>query len=185
MSPTQEGCTAADIITYLKSEARQLHKAALVGDANALKRIRERSPAVVLGADIQRKHALGTIAREIGFENWKHASDCFEGRLGATWGEFLYPKRCHVHWNIWFANYEEAKAVHADHDGYLLPYKNQFMIVDTDYIRSLGFEKNDHRWAAIARDWARPNNRRPIDDLAFQIAKSNLAGCSSSKPGAV
>lgn len=174
MSPTQEGCLAAETITYLKSEARKLHKSAMAGDKLAVRRIRGKSPAVALGADIQRKHALAAIAREIGFENWKQAGDCFEGREGASWAEFLYPQRCHIHWNIWFATYEEAKAIHANHEGFLLPYKNQFMIVDADYILSLGLQPIDRAWSVMGRDWARPSSEDARGILALALVKRHL-----------
>ncbi len=146
------------LITFLKTEARQLHKKADAGEQSAVLRLQANAPAVMVGSEIQRKHALATIAREIGFPNWKAVVDCFDENATGDFAAFLHPKRCHVYWNIWLAHYDEAKKVHADHGGYLLSYASQFLVVEGDYIRSLGLDPLDPRWEAVGRDWHQPKD---------------------------
>lgn len=180
MSRDSDGGQTAEIINLLKNEARKLHKDAVAGNNVARKRMLAGSAAVALGADLQRKHALGAIAREIGFSNWKAVLDCFEEKKGGSWEEFLYPKRCHIHWNIWCATYEEARRIHDDHDGYLLPYKHQFMIVDADYVKSLGVKPDCEEWALISRDWFFQTNLGVRMDLALLIIREHLKAAESS-----
>lgn len=174
MSPTEQGGVSAQTIDYLKYQARVLHKNAVDRDPVALGLLRKNSPAVALGADIQRKHALASIAREIGFPGWKAVVDCFGNAENPDFAAFLHPKRCHVYWNIWFAQYEEAFAVRADHGGYLLCYSQQYIVVDDDYIRSLGTAPEDTRWEQIGRDWAKPVDFEMRNALAFEILKEHM-----------
>lgn len=174
MSRTSSGGETPPIIKFLKEEARLLQKRAVAQEPNALRRLQAGSPAVALGADTQRKHALATIAREIGFPNWQSIVACFEGREGATFEAFLHPKRCHVYWNIWLASYEEAKQVRQEHGGYLLSYGKQFIVVDADYVTSLGIDPFDARWDQIDRDWHAPAVYASRDSLAFDIVKQHM-----------
>lgn len=170
-----EGGTPAEFIDYLKTEARLLHKAALNDDPVAIIRIRRQSPSFTMGADLQRKHCLAAIARELGFDNWKSARDCFSGLRNAAYGTFLHPARCHVHWNIWFADISDARRVRAEHGGYLLEYKNQYMVVDQDYIVSLGLDPHDTMWDTIDRDWTvSPGQNARFYFIAI-IAEAHLA----------
>lgn len=174
MSRTSSGSEALPIINFLKEEARLLQKRAVAREPNALRRLQAGSPAVALGAGMQRKHALATIAREVGFPNWKSVVACFEGREDATFEAFLHPKRCHVYWNIWLASYEEAQSVREEHGGYLLCYGKQFIVVDADYVTSLGIDPFDTRWEQINRDWHQPDDLSARDSLALDIAKKHM-----------
>lgn len=174
MSVAIDGDANADIITYLKTEARLLQKHADAGEQGAVLRLQANTPAVMVGSEIQRKHALATIAREIGFPSWKAVVDCFGEGEDGDFASFLHPKRCHIYWNIWLAHYEEAKKVRADHGGYLLSYAHQFLIVDDDFIRSLGVDPLDPRWEAIGRDWHEPRDPITRAELALKIAKAHL-----------
>ncbi len=174
MSRTSGGGETPPIITFLKEEARLLQKRAGEKEPNALRRLQTGSPAVALGADAQRKHALATVAREIGFPNWKSVLACFEGRDDATFEAFLHPKRCHVYWNIWLASYEDAKQVRQEHGGYLLSYGKQFIVVDADYVTSLGIDPFDARWDQIDRDWHMPSELSVRDSLALDIVTQHM-----------
>ncbi|MBO6505658.1 MAG: hypothetical protein JJ850_07910 [Kordiimonadaceae bacterium] len=174
MSRTSSGGVTPPIITFLKEEARLLQKRATAEEPNALRRLQVGSPAVALGADTQRKHALATIAREIGFPNWQSVVACFEGREGATFEAFLHPRRCHVFWNIWLASYDEAKTVRQEHGGYLLSYGKQFIVVDADYVTSLGIDPFDSRWERIGRDWHQPGDMDARSGLALDVAKQHM-----------
>lgn len=147
----------ANPVSIIKNEARLLHKAAEKGDDVALYRIRRQCPAFIMGAPLQRKHCLATVGRELGFSSWKAARDCFVSGDISLFDTFLHPSRCHVHWNIWFADLNEARKVRAENGGYLLVYKNQYIVVDRDYIASLGVDPDNAAWNKIDRDWTAPD----------------------------
>lgn len=182
MSRTDEGGASTDIIEFLKTEARLLHKAAAAGDSGALSRLSKHAPAVALGEEVQRKHCLATVARECGFRSWKAAAECFGGATGNSFEQFLYPKSCHVYWNIWFASHDEAARVREEHGGWLLSFDNQFMVVDEHYIRSLGTDPADPRWDAIGRDWAKPADVGLRMSLALDIARTRLNAVRAGQP---
>lgn len=174
MPKSSSGDGAAKLISFLKTEARLLHRQAQQDDEAIFKRISNQCPSIKLGAQLQRKHCLATIGRELGFDNWKSALDCFSGVEGATYGAFLHPRRCHIFWNIWFADYSEAKQVRAEHGGYLLPYKHQYMIVDNDYIASLGVDPAADAWKHLNRDWLSGADDNARGVLAHRIASTHL-----------
>lgn len=173
MSNDTSGQQADEILNFLKREAKSLQLAAKAESARAKARLQQHSPAVGLGAPLQRKHALATIAREIGFPNWKAVVDCL-GSGNGDFDQFLYPSRCHVFWNIWFADYEEASRVREEHGGYLLPFQNQYMVVDDDYIASLTGKPIAAEWNEIGRDWVRPSSRKAHLKLVETVAKLTL-----------
>ncbi len=100
----------------------------------------------IIHADIKRKHALAVIAAEKGFNSWAD----LKCQLPFIRGGFL---------NHWFANYDEAKSYQQTKSGFLLPFKKQFFICDTDYIDNLGLDSKDHDWKLIGFDWVKPNNK--------------------------
>ncbi len=174
MSHVSESSSAAPILDYLKNEARLLHKQANTGARSAIQRLNKHSPAVALGEDIQRKHCLASVAREIGFSGWKAVADCFEAGAGGDFAKFLHPNRCHIFWNIWLASYEEAVKVRAEHGGFLLTYGSQFIVVDDDYVSALGAAPDNALWAAIGRDWAKPADYEARAQLSLLIVRAHL-----------
>jgi hypothetical protein len=156
-----------DAISTLKSRARTLHKQARLGDEQALKRLRKspefrKSDDQTVLAGLKRRHCLAAVAREHGFDGWSHATGIINGGTvadGAGFGTTLYPKGCGGHSNIWSATYDEARQIRADHGGFLLAYKNQFLVVDEHFIRTMGLDPDDADFDLIGRDWARPANR--------------------------
>ena len=100
----------------------------------------------IIQADIKRKHALAVIAIEKGFTSWTD----LKCQLPFIRGGFL---------NRWFANYAEAKSYQQLNGGFLLPFKNQFFICESDYINNLGFNAEDPDWTLIGYDWAKPGNK--------------------------
>ena len=78
----------------------------------------------IIKTEMKRKSALAIIAIEKGFKSWTE----LKCQLPFVRGGFL---------NHWFANYEQAKSHHKSKGGFLMPYKNQFFICDTDYIKNL------------------------------------------------
>jgi hypothetical protein len=151
-----------DLIVDLKAHARVLHRRVIAGDPAALQRLRV-LPEFARAADperianeLKRGQCLTAVARALGFQSWPHARRLLGGGEDADFGKLLYPDSCWGHWNIWSAHYTEAQEIRAAHGGYLLAYRKHFLIVDADYIVSLGLDPNDPDWAAIGRDWARP-----------------------------
>ena len=173
MSNDTNGHQAEKILDFLKREAKSLQQSAEAGEARAKARLQQFSPAVGLGAPLQRKHALATVARELGFPNWKAVVDCFEHGNG-NFAKFLHPKRCHVFWNIWSASYEEARAIREEHGGFLLTYGDQFLIVDDDYVAALGVPASDSLWQYIRRDWYAPLSMSARSQIAYQVMRKTL-----------
>jgi hypothetical protein len=151
-----------DLIDDLKARARILQRQAQAGEVGALARLR-RLPElkslddVQLRETVQRRHCLAAVAREQGFRDWSHARSVLtaEGAV-SDFGTLLYPARCSAHWNIWSADYDEARAIRDDHGGYLLAYRHQFLIVDRHYLETLGLDPDDRDWERMGRDWVRP-----------------------------
>jgi hypothetical protein len=156
-----------DPIQELKVRAELLHRRIQAQDPTALQRLRVLPELRSAGAealqgaasDVQRKHCLAVVAREVGFQSWQHASRVLGGDEGeADFGTALYPKRCSGFLNHWFASYEEARAQRAERGGYLLAYKRHFFVVEGHFIETLGLDPQDPDWAAIGWDWARPRD---------------------------
>jgi hypothetical protein len=149
-------------VETLKHYARILHQRVQRGDPQAVQCVRairelaRKDPAQLAGA-VQRKHCLTASALQLGFQSWMHAVEALEGR-SEDFGTILYPHTCYGHYNIWSASYDEAREIRAQHGGYLLAYKRQFLIVDRNYIESLGLEPEDPDLEAIGRDWVKPAN---------------------------
>jgi hypothetical protein len=126
-----------DIYEKLKAMARREHRAA--GDDGR-----------------KRRHHLAALAKRIGFEGWQHLVAVLEGDETENFGSLLYAPACSCHFNIWSASYDEARAIRAEHGGWLLPYRHQFLVVDGDFLRTLGLDPDDPDWQAMGRDWLRP-----------------------------
>lgn len=145
------------IIEDLKHRARQLHRAAQAGEPDAVARMRalpELKNEPSLETAVRRRHCLTVVARELGFESWAHLAHVAEGGC-RDFGTFLYPPGA-PYWNIWSASYEEARDIRREHGGYLLPYKEQFIIVDRHFVEALGLDPDDPDWERIGRDFVRP-----------------------------
>jgi hypothetical protein len=156
-----------DATRELKVRAEILHKRIEAGDEAARKRLRvlreyRRSSDAELEAvarDIQRRHCLNVIAAEVGFENWHHAKSVLGGEQDVVnFGDLLCPEKCSMHLNHWCKTYDEAVAMREKTRGYLLAFRNQFVVVDRHYIETLGLDPGDRDWEAIGYDWARPRD---------------------------
>ena len=157
----EEAPVLDDTIRDLKTYARVLHRRALARDAQAMLDLHALPEFARANDDelvqlLQRRHCLKLVARRLGFQDWKHALDILSGAQSDDFGTLLYPATCSGHWNIWSAAYAEAAEIRAAHGGYLLAYKRQFLIVDRDYVDSMGLDPDDPDWNRIGRDWVRP-----------------------------
>lgn len=127
-------------IVELRRRAELLHR-----------RLQQTDPA------FRRRDSLNRIARELGFPNWPEAKRSITGE-SKDCGDWLCPRRCSAHTNLWYRTYEEAAAIRDQRAEYLLGFRRQFVVVDRYYIESLGLDPDDPDWAAIGFDWVRPRD---------------------------
>lgn len=168
------------LITELKAQARRLHRDAVAGEPKALARLKRhpelrKLPQSELTTTLQRRHALATLARELGLSGWPHLLRVLSGQEGQDFGSLLYPQACGAHSNIWSAHYAEAKTIRAEHGGYLLQYKSQFLVVEHHFLNTLGVPPTDGDWEAIGRDWARPADPLARVRLCRRVVRARLA----------
>ncbi len=150
-----------DSVEALKNRARILHRNAKSLDAQALKQLRtepelRKFDDEALLRALKRRHCLAAIAREFGFEGWSHAACVLGGKPTDDYGKLLYPRGCAAHTNIWSASYEEARDIREQHGGFLLAYQRQFIVVEDEFIRTMGLDPDDPDWAEMGRDWIKP-----------------------------
>jgi len=140
-------------IAELKVRAKKLHKSALSGNQSTLDFLKLTPSSIT---DLQRKTCLNLLAKRYGFKDWRHAKDVLSGSTssGKDMGQFWYSNQCSSLLNHWFADYHEAKIFLKENpDLYLLPFKNQFMVVAKDFIKTIGLaENNDAAWTHIHHD---------------------------------
>ena len=153
----------ADIARALKSHARRLHREVSSGNPIALQRVRKLdafkpADAAVIAGAVKRRHCLAIVARELGFHGWPHAVQVLSGTGANDVGTLLYPHRCGAHINIWCACYNEAKRIRTRHGGFLLGYRHQFLVVDEDYMTTLGIDPSDPDLDVIGGDWVGPSD---------------------------
>lgn len=173
----------SDAITDLKAQARILHRGARQSEAAALGRLRtldgwDGSSDDEILERLQRKHCLLVVAREHGFRNWAHAAEVLSTAEPDDFGTLLYPQGVAAHWNIWSASYEEARRIREEHGGFLLAYRNQYLIVDEHFVRTLGLDPDDADWDAIGRDWARPKQPEARQRLYAKLIRQRRVTAS-------
>lgn len=138
-----------DPLQELKTRAALLQRKAQAGDAAACERLQ-------LGpeAPVQRKHCLEAIAREHGFEHWRHAHEVLSGGVAEQgYGDLLYPPRTPGFLFDWFADLEQARRHLRDRGGFLLPYRRQAFVATATYIDTLGWDPADPVWSEIGHDF--------------------------------
>src|SRR5215831_2745215 len=74
-----------------------------------------------------------------------------------------YQPNLDVFLNLWFADYEQARAALLDQGGFLLPYRKHFFVCKAALISAIGLDPGDPDWEKIGYDCA-----RPTDAAAFQ-----------------
>jgi hypothetical protein len=166
----------AGVIAYLKAQARILHRQIGEHEPRAVARVRQLDELhdldiVSLATSTRRRHCLTVIAQELGFQGWPHATGVLKGMDSSDFGTLLYPKGGEVHWNIWSASYNEARAIRAEHRGYLLAYRRHFFIADRYFIETLGLDPDDPDWELIDRDWVRPREADARERLYGKLVR--------------
>lgn len=169
-----------DVIDNLKQRARRLHRHAQAGDPSALARLRGLAefsgrPDSVIRAAAQRRHALSALSAAIGFSGWPHAKAVLQGDPVTDRGTLMFRASGGAFWNIWSADYAEARDIREEDGGYLLPYRRHFQIVDRHYVAWLGLDPEDEDWARIERDWVRPTDRGAWARLTARAIEARLA----------
>jgi len=175
----------AGVISDLKAQARILHRQVVAGERAALARTRQlpelrSSDAAAPPGEIRRRHCLAVIARELGFQGWPHAVAVLRGTDSSDFGTLLYPEWGHVHWNIWSASYDEARAIRQQHGGYLLAYRRHFFIADRHFIKTLGLNPDDPDWELIGRDWVKPQRSDARERLYGKLIRRRTTGATAA-----
>ncbi|TNE83983.1 MAG: hypothetical protein EP330_30925 [Deltaproteobacteria bacterium] len=154
----------------VKTRAALLHKAALRGDADALR---------ALPTDPRRKHALEAVARRLGFRHYRHAHAVLTGEASELgWGKLLVPGHGGGFLNHWFADHEEATAHLRASGGYLLGYAQQYVVVGETYVEDvLGLDPEAPEWWTLGWDWTNPGGAEARRTLyaALLVARRPVA----------
>lgn len=127
------------------------------------------------------KHCLGLVSMELGFKDWHEAQQFLSGshpQLPSTnMGGFFYPKGCGGFINEWFADYSQARdiLVSSPTAKWLLPYKNQFIVVEKEYIEVFKLKKDlIPYWAEVKHDMVASYNSVAWDKLTSAIIRNRL-----------
>jgi hypothetical protein len=167
------------IVEDLKAQARRLHRQAASQDRAALARLGlEAGPEA---SEVQRRHCLAVIARELGFAGWPHLVAVLNGDDDTDFGKLLYPSSGSAHSNIWCATYDEARKIREQSGGYLLAYGRQYFIVDRYFIATLGLDPDDSDWESIGRDWVRPKDLDARQRLYRKLIQIRQNGATASE----
>ena len=154
---------------YLKESASLLLKHCQNKDDEAVARFRAlKSFSALTASDekaiasLQLKDAFTVIAIENGYESWAELKSALDAAAEtsplAEVKDQFYPKGYTTYWNIWFAKYSQAKKVLNEGKGYLLPFRNQFFIVEEHFVDSIGIPHVLPEWSEIGNDWVHPKN---------------------------
>lgn len=164
----------SNVLNDLKSFAHLLHQAIRAGDPEPMAWVNANSKQPVAAPDLQRRHILAALARHLGFQGWSHLT-AVVGGTADDFGTLLCPEGSHG-LNIWSASYAEAKQIQADSGRYLLPWKKQFVLVQADFVESLGIDPSHEDWSRIQRDFAKPADEEARNRLLAQAATARLGG---------
>jgi hypothetical protein len=112
--------------------------------------------------DLKTKEALDIISKENGYSTWGE----FKNSLDTFWYNKSSPFL-----TKWFTTHAEAKNHQKEKGGYLLTFKGQYFIVDTDYIEFLGIDPDAEIWHQISYDVSPANS---FDKLYEYLKKNNI-----------
>jgi len=167
-------------INEVKTQAKKLLKA-LKADETLVKAMKVPFKKVALSSidELKLKHCLSLVSIELGFVNWHEAHAVLSGSSEVietiNMGTFLYPQSCGGFINEWYANYPEAKEslVSSANEKWLLPYKNQYIVVKSDYIKMFNLAPALlPLWAKIENDMVTGYNSHAWDSLVCAIIKN-------------
>lgn len=116
--------------------------------------------------NIKLKHCLYIIAHKNSFKSWNNLRYYFEITSKTNFvfhSGFL---------NQWFANYKEAKFyLDSNPQDFLLAYKTQFVVCDTNCIEYMGFNSDDLDWLKISHNWVEPEDYSAWERLNLAYSK--------------
>ncbi len=109
----------------------------------AIKDAKAQAKIVSKTKNIKLKKALDLVAQKAGKPSWK----AYRDSLDTFWCSVSLP-----YLNHWFASYGDARAYLQEKGGYLLTYKGQYLVVQREYIESLGLDPDAKVWKRIEFD---------------------------------
>lgn len=171
-------------LNEVKTQAKKLLKALKLDSELALTMQRSLKKLSLSSLDeLRLKHCLTIVSQQLGFNNWHHARDILSGNEKTTYplsmGSFFYPKGCGGFINEWFADYQQAKTVLANKTKmkWLLPYKNQFIVVQQDYITLFNLDNKLMKlWIEVDHNMVESYNSLAWDKLACAVIKNRTKG---------
>ena len=176
-------------VENVKHRARLLQKRANESDPEALATLRTLPELralsdTELSAAAQRRHCLAALAKQLGFRGWPHAKAVLGGEAlrrpdedapgTPDLGTLLHRDLGGAYWNIWSASYAEASRIRAEHGGFLLAYRKQFLVVEDHYLAALGLDPGDADWERIGRDWPAPRDREAWSRLTARAVQARF-----------
>ena len=176
------------ILEELRSYARRLHHALRDGDTDLLAFVNHRTRTPVGLAELQRRHVLAAVARRLGFRGWSHLTAVLDGR-DDDHGRLFVPPLAGGFTNVWTVDHDEATAIRAANDGYLLPWQRQFVVVGAGFVEDvLGCDPVDPDWERVGFDLARPADPVARHRLVAAVMRHRLgeptgAGCDQVARG--
>ena len=154
-----------DAVTELKIRAEILQKQLKANEPAAFARLRalpefkrkNEAELAAAAANLRHRDCLEAVSAEWGFPGYAEAKAALAGDAPVEdFGTLLYPRGKGPSLNRWYAHYDDAARDREICAGYLVGYKRQFLVVERDYIESLGLDPDDDDWTAIGFDWAHP-----------------------------
>jgi hypothetical protein len=118
------------------------------------------------GKEFALKDAFSLLAKTANYNSWKEMKDSYEES-----DIFNPPKWC-AQWKTWFSSREEALQ-HMKNEDYLIAYRKQFFICDSDYILALGIESSDSDLSLVGHDWTAPKDKKAWENLVEKIKRQH------------
>lgn len=134
--------------------------------------------------EIRRKHALNTIAAELGFASWTELRDTAERNEERPFdiGSLFDSPMTAVFLNVWCRTYEEAVEAQAISGGFIFPYRTQFVVAPSGVLEAHGIDAHDPDWEAIGRDWVRPRDPGAFARLRHAVTLSRGTATPHPRP---
>lgn len=125
------------------------------------------------------KHCLSIVSHQLGFDSWQHAHEVLSGKEdpfeSSNMGSFFYPKSCGAFINEWFVDYQQAKntLLMSERPKWLLPYKNQYIVVTKNYIDAFKLSDNlTSLFSEIKHDMIESYNTDIWDKVTCAVIKN-------------
>jgi hypothetical protein len=165
-----------------KIQAKKLLKS--LPNDNALQQVLKKhlqKLAITKLDELKLKHCLTIVSQQLGFINWHQAQSVLSGDNKhadkINMGTFFYPQSCDSFINEWFSNYDQAREllIKKPKSKWLLPYKNQFLIVGQTYIEQFNLNAEClFLWRDIQHDMVRSYNTLAWDKLSCAVIKNRV-----------